>query len=367
MPRPIKAALSSATVASPQIGAFVLDDPAPDEMVIEVKAAGICHTDLSVAAWSQEPRVLGHEGAGVVVALGEAVEGFAIGDRVVATFGSCGRCELCLAGRPAYCMNGSALNFEGARSVDRPSITRPDGSKVGGSFFQQSSFATYALVTPRNCVKIPKDIDFVTAAPFGCGVQTGAGAVFNQLDVRKGDPLVVIGCGGVGLSAVMAGKILGCSPVIAVDLELERCQLAMELGATNSIAGAVDNLAERIKELTGGGAAAVLDAAATQFTFEQSILALRPGGTLGVVDLPGAFDQPVSHPGGMPFMTTKMVGIVEGDSNPQEFLPFLFDHYLNGNLPVDRLIETFPFERIGDAFDAVENQRAIKPVLTFGA
>ena len=367
MPREVMAAVSPGDGAPPEIETLLLDDPAPDELVIELKAVGICHTDLSVSQWGQEPRVLGHEGAGVVVEVGSDVSGFSVGDRVVATFGSCGECAVCGSGRPAYCMDGTALNFEGKRSVDRPILTRPDGAVVQAAFFQQSSFASHAIVTARNIVAIPDDVSFVDAAPFGCGIQTGAGAVFNQLGLEAGHPMVVIGCGAVGLAAIMAGKVLGCDPIIAIDLEAERCELATTLGATHTLDGRISDLSGAIKEITEGGAAAILDTASTQHTFEQSLHALRPGGSLGVVALPGNYGEPVSHPGGMPMMTTRMVGIVEGDAVPDQFLPRLFSLFSSGKLPVDRLIETFPFERIADAFAAMEQKRVIKPVLTFGA
>jgi len=365
MPLAVRAAVHHGGGAPPVIEPLLLDDPAPDELIIEVKAAGICHTDLTVADWTSEPRVLGHEGAGIVAETGSAVSEFSVGDRVLATFGFCGMCQVCTSGRPAYCVDGTAINFEGRRSVDRPTHTRRDGSLVGGAFFQQSCFATHALVTQRNLVKIPDDMSFINAAPFGCGVQTGAGAVFNQLGIEEAQPLVIVGCGAVGLSAIMAGRVIGCDPIIAIDLIPERCELALSLGASHSLDG--HDLAASIMEITHGGAAAVLDTAGSQSTFEQSLHALRPGGTLGTLTLPGAFDQPVQHPGGLPFLTTRIVGIVEGDSVPNEFLPKLFELQQSGHLPIERLIEPYAFEAIADAFGAMARKQIIKPVLTFGA
>ncbi len=367
MPREIKAAVCEGGGAPPRIETLLLDDPAPDELVIEVAAAGICHTDLGIAEWSQEPRVFGHEGAGTVVALGEDVSDFAIGDRVAATFGYCGTCPVCTAGRPAYCVDGIALNVDGKRECERPVFTRPDGTSVGGAFFQQSCFASHALVTKRNAVKIPDSLDFVAAAPLGCGIQTGAGAVFNQLDVKAGEPIVIIGCGTVGLAAIMAAKIIGCEPIIGVDLEEGRLTLAKELGATHTLDGSITDLSGAIKQITAVGAAGVLDAAGTQHTFEQSVHALRPGGTLGTLTLPGGFEDPIQHPGGISFLTTRIVGVIEGDAVPHEFLPRLIDYFQNGQMPFDRLIETFPFENIADAFAAMRDKGVIKPVLTFGA
>lgn len=367
MPREMQAAVCEGNGAPPRIETLLLDDPAPDELVIEVAAAGICHTDIGIAQWSSTPRVFGHEGAGTVVAIGDAVTQFTVGDRVLATFGYCGTCAVCAADRPAYCMDGIALNIEGERACGRPALTRPDGRVIGGAFFQQSCFASHALVTERNIVKIPDSLDFVNAAPLGCGIQTGAGAVFNQLDAKADQPLAVVGCGTVGLAAIMAAKIIGCDPIIAVDLQADRLELAREFGATHVIDGGDPNFAGALKQLTQGGVAAILDTAGTQVTFEQSLHSLRPGGTLGTLTLPGGFEDPIPHPGGIPFLTTRIVGIIEGDAVPHQFLPELIRYFEAGELPFDRLIQTFPFERIEEAFAAMESKSAIKPVLIFGA
>ncbi|WP_394728690.1 NAD(P)-dependent alcohol dehydrogenase [Altererythrobacter sp. GH1-8] len=347
------------------IETLVLDDPAPDEVVIKLEAAGICHTDLGISQWSDSPRVFGHEGAGVVVEIGAAITRFAKGDRVIATFGSCGACPNCEGGRPAYCFDGIALNIDGKRSADRPSLTREDGSAVGGAFFQQSSFATHALTTERNLVKIPDGLDMTIAAPLGCGIQTGAGAVFNQIGAKAGRPLLVVGAGAVGLAAIMAGKIVGCEPIIAVELNEDRRALARELGATLALDGADPDWTEQVIAITKGGATAALDTAGTQATFEASLAALHSGGSLGVLTLPGEFGAPIAHPGGLDFMTKTIVGIIEGDSVPVDFLPLLIAHYAAGNLPVDRLVKTFPFEQIAEAFADAASGTAIKPVLIF--
>jgi aryl-alcohol dehydrogenase len=366
MPFDIRAAVCAGNGAPPAIETLILDDPASDELIIKVEAAGICHTDLGISGWSQEPRVYGHEGAGIVIAKGSAVKRFKAGDRVLASFGLCGQCPNCEGGRPAHCFDGIALNIEGQRRHG-PALRRPDGSVIGGAFFQQSSFATHALVTERNLVAIPDALDFVRAAPLGCGVQTGAGSVFNCLGAKEGRPLAVIGCGAVGLSAVMAGKLIGAEPIIAVDLVAERLAMATEMGAHFTIDGKASDLAEQIRILTKGGATAVLDTAGSQQTFETGIACLHSGGTLGVLTLPGAFDAPIAHPGGLAFMTTSIVGIIEGDSQPDILIPRLIDEHLAGHLPHDRMIETFDFENIADAFAASRSGSVIKPVLTFAA
>ncbi|MEQ8410812.1 MAG: NAD(P)-dependent alcohol dehydrogenase [Erythrobacter sp.] len=363
MPRAIMAAISPGGGAPPVIEELVLADPLPDEVVLRIEAAGICHTDLGVGAWSTEERVLGHEGAGTVVATGKAVTRLKKGDRVAATFGYCGTCPNCTGGRPAYCFDGIALNLEGARA--EPPLTRPDGSGVQGAFFQQSCFATHALATERNCVKLPDWLDAHVAAPFGCGIQTGAGAVFNQLGAAVGRPLLVIGAGAVGCAAIMAGRIMGCDPVIVVEPVAARRDLALSLGASHAFDGLEADWAGRVVELTQGGATAALDTAGKQATFEAALAALHSGGTLGVLTLPGAFEEPVAHPGGVDFLTKRIVGVIEGDSLPATFLPRLFAYHGAGDLPVDNLIRTYPFAEIARAFADAASGAVIKPVLTF--
>lgn len=366
MSRAIRAAVSPGRGAPPLIETLFLDDPEPGELVIKVEAVGICHTDIGFSEMLERPRVLGHEAAGTVIAAGGKVSRFQPGDRVLATFGSCGRCPNCREDSPAYCFENIALNIEGRRASGRPPLRRHDGTAVDGAFFQQSGFATHALVTERNLVAIPDRLDFATAAPLGCGIQTGAGAVINSFAAREGQSLAVLGCGAVGLAAVMAGKIVGCAPIIAVDLLEPRLAHARGFGATHIYRGDDPALVERIRDVTGGGAAYILDAAGNQATFRAGIASLRPKGALGVVTLPGPIGEPVHHPGGFAFLTTRLIGVIEGDSLPERFLPELIDRHLAGNLPYDTLIETFDFTEVAAAFEAARSGRTVKPVLVFG-
>lgn len=363
VPREIQAAVSAGKGAPPVIEPLLLDDPLPDELVIAVQAAAICHTDIGISEWSETPRVFGHEGAGIVSEIGSAVSRFKTGDRIVATFGSCGQCRNCNDSHPAYCFDNIALNIEGQRS--RPALTRLDGTEIGGSFFQQSSFATHALVTERNVVAIPDDMDFATAAPLGCGIQTGAGAVINNFAAEAGRPLLVIGCGAVGLAAIMAGKIAGCSPIIASDINADRLDYAEKYGADVLVRGDDPHFVAKVREASPGGVSYALDAAGSQTTFESGIACLHPGGNFGVLTIPGGFEEPVSHPGGLSFMTTTMTGIIEGDSVPDSFIPWMIEQHRAGKLPYDELITRYPFEEIATAFEAQRSGKAIKPVLIF--
>lgn len=365
MAREIRAAVCEGNGAPPIIETLLLGDPATDELVIEMGAAGICHTDIGISQWAQEPLVFGHEGAGTVIETGSAVTKFKSGDRMLGSFDLCGPCPNCNGGSSAYCFDGISLNIGGKCTASGPPLTRSDGSVVGGAFFQQSCFAAHALVTERNIVAIPDKLNFVRAAPLGCGIQTGAGAVFNQFGAEKGRPLVICGCGTVGVAAVMAGKIRGYAPIIAIDLRQQGLALALKMGANPTINGNVENIAEQVIEQTKGGATAVLDSVGTQSTFETALAGRHSGGTLGVLTLPGAFDAPIPYPGSLSFLTTGIAGIMEGNSVPDEFLPKPVNYHFDGMLPHDRMIETFDFANTAEAFAASQNSKAIKPVLAF--
>src|ERR1700751_3768726 len=214
-----------------------LQDPAPDEVVVQIAGAGICHTDVAVQQGHLPfplPGVLGHEGSGTVVGVGSDVTRVVPGDQVAISFNSCAECRQCAKGQPAYCHGFLEYNFGGVRP-DGSSGLASAGTKLGANFFGQSSLATHALAHERNIVKLPPGTPVELVGPLGCGVQTGAGAVMNSLDVQTGSTVVVAGAGAVGLSAVMAAVVREAASIIAVDLHDSRRTLATELGATHTI------------------------------------------------------------------------------------------------------------------------------------
>src|SRR3954452_8215879 len=232
-----------------------LDEPRADEVLVRMTAAGLCHTDLGVASGGLPfplPGVLGHEGAGVVEAVGPAVTGVAPGDHVVLSFTSCGDCRNCDGGHPAYCATWLPLNLLGGRRADGTSTISRDGEPLGGHFFGQSSFAERALVDERSLVKVDPDVPLESIAPLGCGVQTGVGAVCNVMKPVNGSTIVVLGAGAVGLSAVMAASLSPATTIVAVDRVAERLQLAKELGATHTVTAGESDLGEALAEITGG-------------------------------------------------------------------------------------------------------------------
>ena len=219
----IRAAVTESKGAPFALQELELGELRPDEVLVEVAAAGVCHTDLIIRdQWlpTPLPAVLGHEGAGIVRQLGSAVTEVEVGDRVGMSFNSCGSCPTCRTGRPFYCHDIFGRNFAAARPDGTTALSR-DGEPVHSHFFGQSSFATHAVATERNVTVLPEAISLDIAAPLGCGVQTGAGSVLNAFRAPAGSTLAVFGTGGVGLSAVMAGVIAGCTTIVGVDMQAE--------------------------------------------------------------------------------------------------------------------------------------------------
>jgi len=362
--RRVRAAVSGAPGAPFTLRDADLEEPRPREVLVRMTAAGICHTDLAMRdTWPRRltPMVFGHEGAGRVEAVGSRVTGVAPGDHVCLTFASCGECAQCAAGHPAYCRASRARNLSGGRDDGSTPLTL-DGAPLHGCFFGQSSFATYAVVHERGVVRVPSALPAAVAAPLGCSGQTGAGTVLNRLRPEPGSSLVVLGAGGVGLSALMAAVAVGCGPVVAVDPVASRRALAIGLGATAALAPG-DDLVAAVRELTGGGAHHVVETTGRPEMARRALGALRPRGELALLGLGGevTFDVMALLAGGV-----RVHGVLEGDSDPGRFVPELIALRERGVFPLERLVTTFPFEDIGEAVAAMSEGRAVKPVLTFG-
>lgn len=348
--------------ADPQLTDVQVREPVDDEVLVAIDAVGICHTDISVASRARKvPMVFGHEGAGTIVAVGPQAQR-RVGDQVVLTFASCGRCTNCAADRPAYCDHSTDLNMRGSRR-DETSALRLDGDPITGGFFGQSSFATYAIAGSRNAVVLPEPIDPALAAPLGCSVQTGVGAVLNVLRPQPDEAIVVFGAGAVGLSAVMGARIAGCRTIVAVDPIAQRRTLATELGATATLDPSAVDAAAAVLELTGGVAAA-LDTTARPDVIASAVGVLRSRGALALVGL-GAMtaELPVAL-----IMAKGLTvrGVVEGDSEPHTFIPHLVDLHRRGELPLDKLVTTYPFDDFAAAWAGAKAGEVVKPVLITG-
>ncbi|HSR11347.1 MAG TPA: NAD(P)-dependent alcohol dehydrogenase [Thermodesulfobacteriota bacterium] len=348
-----------------QIEEAELTGPGPGEVLVRVAATGMCRTDIHARDGYfpiPYPAVYGHEGAGIVESVGAGVDTFRAGDPVVMVFPSCGKCHYCLNGKPSYCLATPRLKYLGTRP-DGSTVMRRGGKPVYSFFFQQSSFATFSVATERNVVKAPDDIPLEILAAFPCGVNTGAGAVLNVLKPEPGSSLAVFGSGSVGMAAMMAARVAGCRPVIAVDVFPERLHLARFLGATHTVNASASDPVAAIREITEGkGVRFSVDAAGFPATLRDSVNCLQPLGTCCLV---GSARRGTEAPLEMSVLQNgrSVRGCIQGDCIPDEFIPRLIQLYLEGKLPVDRMISFYPFEEINRAAADSLAGRAVKAVL----
>ncbi|MEC3954701.1 NAD(P)-dependent alcohol dehydrogenase [Nocardia sp. CDC153] len=341
-----------------------LEDPRPGEVLVRIVASGVCHTDLVTKGLfpPELPIVLGHEGAGIVERIGSEVTGIEVGDHVLLTYASCGTCSRCLNGLPPYCENFVILNTSGGRSDFTSPLSR-DGERVMGAFFGQSSFATHALVPARCVVVVDESVDLVATAPFGCGVQTGAGAVANVMKPGPNDSIAIFGVGGVGMAALMAARAIGAGTIVAIDLSAERLAVAKELGTDVTIDGATEDVVAQVVAATEGGANFALDTTALNPVIAKGLEALAPMGTLVLVGLGEAsMDLEIGHLTG----NGKAVrGCIEGSGDPQQFIPRLLRWHAEGKFPIEKISKTYAFADIDTAVADAHHGGTIKPILTF--
>lgn len=342
-----------------------LEDPRADEVLVRLVATGICHTDISMRDHKiypiPHPVVLGHEGAGVVERIGSAVTKVKVGDHVVLNGNSCGHCPSCVDGMPVYCYEFNQLNFSGSRP-DGSSPLSQDGALI--HYFQaQSTFATHSITRERCVVPVSKEAPLELLGPLGCGVMTGSGAVINSMAVGVGHSIAVFGTGSVGLSAIMAAKLVGAGIIIAIDLVPSRLALARELGATHTVNPSQTSTVEAIKSITGAGVDFTLDTTANMKVLRQAMDVLAPRGTCGFVGGAPAgaavtIDVEQIMVGGRTIR-----GIIEGDSDPNVFLPKLIELHMLGRFPFDKLVKFYRFDEINRAVDEALSGSAIKPIL----
>ena len=342
-------------------------DPQPGEVLVRMAATGMCHTDLLSRELPPEffagPQVYGHEGAGVVEAVGSDVTDLSPGDHVVLSFNSCGTCLACGRGELPYCFDFNTHNMAGGRPDGSSAFSDAAGERVGSHFFGQSSFAHHTVVARRSVVEVDPDLDLSRLGPLGCGIQTGAGAIMNTLDVQPGRSVVVTGVGALGLAAVMAAKVVGAEQIIAVDRHANRLDLAERFGATTTLAVAPDELAGAIMEATDGvGAEYAFDTTGNEQVVKGAFDGLHNLGTLGIAGV------------GLGTLNLEMIGLVrgrtltgvmEGDSVPDEFIPYLAALNAEERFPFHELITEFPLADINTAEAASADGTVIKPVLTF--
>jgi len=360
MPRTVRAAVVR-DGGHTAIETLTIDDPRPGEVLVEIAATGVCHTDMVMRDGLlpvPRPVVLGHEGAGHVVAIGEGVEGLQRGDAVVLSFASCGHCRCCADHQPAYCHQFVPLNFLGKREDGSTALHAPDDD-VHAHVFGQSSFATHAIASARNVVRVDPDLPIEILGPLGCGFLTGTGAIWEALRVSEGDSVAILGTGAVGLAAVMAARIAGAARIVAVDRSPDRIALARELGATEGHVADGRTLAS----LGVADLGHVLDTTGHAPLVEQGVTALGPRGHIGLL---AAFapDTTIRFDGAHLMSAGRaVIGIVEGSSDPQTIIPKMIEHWRAGRFPIERLIKFFPFDAIVEAIEAGESGRVVKPVV----
>ena len=340
-----------------------LDEPRGDEILIRVDACGVCHTDvIAPGEFTPVPAVLGHEGTGVVEAVGSAVQRVKPGDRVVVSYPWCGACPQCAEGRPYICNDAIALSFNGARADGSMPISL-NGTPISSAFFQQSTFARHALTLERDVVRIDGDVPAELLAALPCGVQTGAGSIINTFRASARDNLAVFGAGAVGLSAVMMARVLGLSPVIAVDVNRMRLDLALELGATHVLDAGEGDVARRILEIVPGGMHFALETSSNEQALEDAVACLGMEGVCGMVTAPRFGEKYPFSPSDVMIKAASLRGIIQGSSVPSTFLPKLIELQQQGQFPVERLVSTYDFADINQAFADSHAGTAIKPVL----
>ncbi|TKA67094.1 hypothetical protein B0A49_08650 [Cryomyces minteri] len=357
---------------------------AETELVIEVIASGICHTDIHFG--NQEagnvgvfyPRVLGHEGAGYVKAVGSKVTVAQPGDPVLLSFASCSKCHSCNTGHPAYCTDFNDINFFGGNDFVLSSSVSSDASDVkhdiGGRFFGQSSFANVTIANERSVVNVKgliKDKEELKLfAPLGCGIQTGSGTIATVAGATEKDAVAVLGLGGVGLSAIMAARLLKCKIIIGIDRVDGRLELAKSLGATHTINSSTlpsgKSLGDAVREASDGiGPSISIDTTGVAALTRQAVDFTRNQGKIiqvGTAPIEATLDIPLFM-----FMITgkQFMGAIEGDSQPTKFVPQMIKWYQEGKLPVNKLVKYFKAEDLAKAIEEMHTGETVKPIIVW--
>ena len=361
------AAVATAAGEAFRIEAVDIDGPRAGEILVEIAGVGLCHTDIVFRDQFIPyplPAVLGHEGAGIVRAIGDDVEHFEVGDAVILSFGSCGRCPRCADNLPSYCQQFTALNYAGARA-DGTTAYSGEAGPVASHFFGQSSFAKMAVVAARNAVKVDDTgFDLRIAGTLGCGFQTGAGSILRSFDCPAGSSVTIFGAGPVGLAAVMAAADRQCGHIIAVEPNEERRAKAQGLGATHVVDPMVEDVVLVIKEILPRGSDFVLETSGNEHALAAGKDVLGSYGMLGLVGVPANAEAVLSvNVAEAITFGHRIVGIVEGDSDLQSFIPEMLTMHRQGRFLFDRLVTTYPLSEINKAIEDQIHGRCIKPVL----
>jgi alcohol dehydrogenase len=341
-----------------------------DDVLIEIAAAGLCHSDLSVIDGTRPrplPMVLGHEAAGIVREVGANVGSVAAGDHVVFSFvPMCGHCAACSTRRPVLCENGARANGAGMLLGGGRRFARRSGLPVA-HHLGVSAFSQYTIASEHSLIRIPSDVPLEKAALFGCAVVTGVGAVLNAAAVRPGSATAIFGLGGVGLSAIMGAQLAGADPIIAVDVIPAKLELARKVGATHALNAATSEPAAAIKDLTHGGVDFAIEAVGSASVLAQAYLATARGGTTVTVGLPHPDQRFDVAAVGLVAEERTVKGSYMGSSDPRRDVPRYLSLYRAGRLPVDALFSgAIPLEEINSGFDRLAAGNCVRQVVRFG-
>ncbi|KAJ5125432.1 Polyketide synthase enoylreductase [Penicillium atrosanguineum] len=375
---PTKAFVVEAPHAPFVLQDVVLDEVRDNEVLVEMKFTGLCHTDIVVQQGAlpvgDYPAVLGHEGAGIVRRVGKAVKDKTLkdGDQVFLSFTTCDSCNPCKDGRKGFCRDFTNINLAGVRGIsaaDSP-ISTPAGQPVRGQFFGQSSMSKLAIVNEASVVKSTyklSDLDFAALSPLGCGYLTGAGTVLNILKPKPKSRFVVLGMGAVGLAAMMTARALGVETIVAVDIVDSKLELATSLGATHTLnTKHVTDLAEGLKEIFPEGVDNILDTTGVIPLLQSSIAALGHDGTLVFVGVAPATGTLTISPLEIMLSCKRIIGAIEGSSDPAKLLPLLLEWYNQGKFPVDKLAKVYNTDSLDQALEDLQAGKIIKPILRWG-
>ncbi|MGQ0467599.1 MAG: NAD(P)-dependent alcohol dehydrogenase [Sporichthyaceae bacterium] len=348
---------------------ITLEEPRDNEVLVRNVGAGVCHTDLICRdQWYPVPlpAVFGHEGSGVVEAVGKNVTKVAPGDHVVMSFGYCGSCRSCTMGKPAYCAELYTRNFSGGRPDETSPITDANGDRLNGAFFVQSSFATHSIAGDYSVVKVDKTAPLEILGPMGCGIQTGASCVLSTFNPEAGTSIAIFGAGSVGLAALMAAKSVGMTTIIAVDLKPQRLELAKQLGATHGVNGGEVNAVEAIKDITGGGVDYSIELTANPKVARAAIDSLGTMGTCALIGAAALGTEYAFDMNDVMLAGKKIVGHIEsGNLSPQIFIPRLVQLQAQGKFPLEKLVTTYKLDEINKAAHDTEAGVSVKPVIVF--
>ena len=346
-----------------------LDQPKESEVLVQMKAAGVCHSDLHTYRGelrATPPLVLGHEGAGVVEAVGRSVSRVKPGDRVAINWlPACEICPTCLNGRHNLCERLSETTFKAALLDGTTRLTTLDGLSLK-HMLGAATMAEYTVVDQASVILVPEGVPFEVAAIIGCAVATGVGAVVNTARAKPGLPAAVVGCGGIGLSAIQGCQLAGLNPVVAVDVMESKLAFARLMGATHTVNAAEEDTIKTLRKMTKGGPEYVFDSVGSAATISQALQAVRPGGTATIVGLHAAkIEVPISA-ATLVLHNKCLLGSFVGSIRPRLDLPVLMELYLSGKLALDNLItKRYPIEKIDQAFADMESGKVARGVLTF--